>query len=115
VRTFFAQEPPATVSSRVSTRDADDAAPAGQGTVEGRDLWEFAAAHDQLVASPVAAMRVDVGAGDWSALAQAVVLSTARPPVCQARRLLALDPSVRPWRRTTLTDVSGGGRGRHPL
>jgi len=113
VRTFFAQEPPASVSSRVSTRDADDAAPASQGIVEGRDLWEFAAAHDQLVASPVATAPVDEGVDDWSAQAQAVVLSTARPPACQARRLQALDPSVRLWRRTTLTDVPGG-RGRRP-
>jgi hypothetical protein len=113
VRMYFAQEPPASVSSRVPTRDADDDALARQGTVEGRDLWEFAAAVDQLVASPVATARVDPGADGWSALAQAVVLSTARPPACQARRLQALDPSVRLWRRTTLTDVPGG-RGRRP-
>lgn len=105
MRTYFAQEPPASVSSRVSTRDADDGAPASQGPVEGRDLWEFAAAHDQLVASPVATALVDEGADDWSALAPAVVLSTARPSACQARRLQALDPSVRLWRRTTLTEM----------
>jgi hypothetical protein len=101
VRMYIAQEPPATVSSRVPTRDADDDALVCQGTVEGRDLWEFAAAVDQLVASPVATVRVGLGEGDWSVLAQAVVLSTARPPGSQARRLQVLDPSAQSWRRTT--------------
>ena len=113
MRISFAQEPPAAVSSRVPTRDVDDDALARHGALEGRDLWEFAAARNQLVASPVATAPVDPGADDWSAPAQAVVLSTARPPACRARRLQALDPSVRLWRRTTLTDVPGG-RGRHP-
>ena len=114
MRFFFAQEPPASVSSRVPTRDADDDALAGRGTVEGRDLWEFAVARDQLVASPVATAPVDPGADDWSVPAQAAVLSTARPPSSQARRLQALDPSVRLRRRTTLTDCQGG-RERHPV
>ncbi len=112
MRICFAQEPPASVSSRVPTRDRDDAL-ACQGIVEGRDLWEFAAALDPLVASPVATAPVDVGVEDWSAPAQAVVLATARPPGSHDHRLQALDPSVRLWRRTPLTDVSGG-RGRHP-
>ena len=107
MRTYFAQEPPAAVSSRVPTRDADDDALASQGTVEGRDLWEFAAAVDQLMASPVAMAQVDPGVDDWSAQAQVVVLSTARPPGSQDRRLQALDPSAQLWRRTTLMDVFG--------
>ena len=107
MRISFVQEPPASVSSRVPTRDADDAALACQETVEGRDLWEFAAAIDQLVASPVAAAQVDPGVDDWSAQAQAVVLSTARPPASQTRRLQALRPSVQLWRRTTLTGAFG--------
>jgi hypothetical protein len=112
VRNYFAQEPPASVSSWVLTRDADDDALACQGTVEGRDLWEFAAAVDQLVASPVAAARVDPGVDDWPAQAQAVVLSTVRPPTGQTRRLQALRPSVQLWRRTTLTGSFGGLDGR---
>jgi hypothetical protein len=110
VRMYFAQEPPASVSWRVRTRDEDDATLACQGTVEGRDLWEFAAAVNQLVASPVATVQVDAGEDDWSAQAQAVALSTARPPASRDCRLQALDLSAQPWRRTTLMDVSGRRR-----
>jgi len=66
------------------------------GSIEGQDLAVFGQSLDRLCRRPVPTVMLDVSRVDeWSLLAQAMVLSSARRMTARGGQLVLCGPSVR--------------------